>query len=124
MYEKDVCRQSISFSVGNFSQIRSRRFHIRAYRSAKNNWGTDTIHLETSIDLSPLKKYQNVLALWQYCIITYVLNQLSNIESNVKDRNSLPISNPAQRLNARLSELLDNEEISKDTYILCYARRI
>lgn len=108
-------------------QIKSRRITkenkillpIGLDRSAKNNWGTDTIHLETSIDLSPLKKYQNVLALWQYCIITYVLNQLSNIESNVKDRNSLPISNPAQRLNARLSELLDNEEISKDTYILC-----
>lgn len=57
-------------------------------RTAKNNWGTDTIHLETSIDLSKLKKYENVVALWKYCIIVYVINQLCNIKSNVSNQDN------------------------------------
>lgn len=108
-------------------QIKSRRIMkenklllpLGIIRSAKNNWGTDTIHLETRIDLSGLKEYRNVVALWEYCIIVYVINQLSNIGKNVKNKNNWSVNNPEQRLNSHLKEFLDKGWISEETYILC-----
>ena len=41
-------------------------------RAAKNNWETDTIHLETNVNLSGLLEYENVVVLWQSCIIAYI----------------------------------------------------
>ena len=88
-------------------------------RAAKNNWGTDTIHLETNVNLSGLLEYENVVVLWQYCIVVYVVNQLSNISNNTRDKKKWPINNPEVHLNNRLKEIVDSNKISKDTYSLC-----
>lgn len=108
-------------------QIKSRRIirenklllPLGITRSAKNNWGTDTIHLETKIDLSGLKEYRNVVALWEYCIIVYAINQLINIRNNVRNKKSWPISNPEERLNSRLEDYFNKGTISENTYSLC-----
>ncbi len=108
-------------------QIKSRRIikenklllPLGITRSAKNNWGTDTIHLETRIDLSGLKEYQNVVVLWEYCIIVYAINQLINIRNNVKDKESWPINNLEDRLKSRLKGYFNRGMISENTYSLC-----
>lgn len=87
--------------------------------SAKTGWGTDTIHLESKIDLSSLKEFENVVILWQYCIVVYVINQLINIRSNIKDKSDWPIDNPEERLFNRLKEYLDEDKVTKETYTLC-----
>ena len=88
-------------------------------RTAKNNWGTDTIHLETGIDLSGLKKYENVVALWKYCIIVYVINQLCNIKSNISNQDNWVMSNPEKHLKESLHEAVGKNDISDNTYSLC-----
>lgn len=88
-------------------------------RSAKNNWGTDTIHFETKMDLSGLKEYTNVVALWRYCIIVYTINQLLNIRDNVKSQKKWPVNRPEEQLNRFLQDYFTKELISENTYSLC-----
>lgn len=87
--------------------------------SAKNAWGTDTIHLESKIDLTGLKDFDNVVVLWRYCIIVYVINQLINIGNKVKDKMEWIIANPEEKLYSRLKDYFHNGFITKETYFLC-----
>lgn len=86
--------------------------------SADNGWGTDTIRLEDKMDLSYLKDFGNVVSLWRYGIAIYVINQLINMKHNVKVKNWFS-NNPEEHLLERLNEYLDEEKISKETYLLC-----
>lgn len=47
--------------------------------SPDNRWGTDAIYLEDIKRRTSLNNFDNVVLLWQYCIILYVINQLINI---------------------------------------------
>ena len=86
--------------------------------SAATGWGTDTIRIERNKNLSALKEFGNVTALWKYCIIVYVVNQLINIKQNIK-RYDFGEENPEEPLKKRLKQYFDEERISRETYLLC-----
>lgn len=81
-----------------------------------NGWGTDTITIEEKMDLSGLRKFDNVVLLWRYCIISYVINQLINTEYYKNDKQLRYL---ASKLLERLEEYYKEGELEKETYILC-----
>lgn len=85
--------------------------------SVDNGWGTDTIVLGTDINLSALREFNNVISLWKYCIITYVINQLVNI-SQIKEK-WWDINCPEKMLKQRLIEFKYKNQISTETFFFC-----
>lgn len=85
--------------------------------SAKTDWGTDTIHIESKMDLSGLKEFENVVCMWKYGIVVYAINQLVNIKNKIKKEKVL--GSPEERIRQRLEDALENGKISEETYVLC-----
>lgn len=85
-----------------------------------NEWGTDSLVLLNSPNLSQLRDYNNAELLWEYCIIIYAINQLVNIEDNIEPSDVWWIGrNPASILKERIKEMYNNKEIDKQTYMFC-----
>lgn len=87
--------------------------------SAANSWGMDTIQINGKTDLALLKKFENNVLLWKYCIIVYAINQLINIANNSENREDFRECNPGEQLHKRISERFKEKKISYETYILC-----
>lgn len=84
--------------------------------SSKNQWGTECIILDNTEFLSPLKNFNNIVLLWKYSIISYVINQLV-----VHSSEKYNISN-IDDISKKTNELLENDEIDKLTHILCSSK--
>ncbi|WP_028043146.1 metallophosphoesterase family protein [Candidatus Stoquefichus massiliensis] len=93
---------------------------LRDGPNPNNNWGTDTIIVDTQKKITSFTDINNLIDLWKYTIIVYVLNQLINIEDNISENkkwwdgnaNTTPIIK-------KLNEYLENNHITNETYNLC-----
>ena len=86
--------------------------------SANTNWATDTIVLGNNVDLASLKNYGNIVSMWKYCILVYVVNQIININKNVTKK-WWGRANPAEELTKKVKEYYDRESLSDITYEFC-----
>ncbi len=82
--------------------------------SSNNGWGTDTIILETQMDLEKIRKFENVVLLWRYSISVYAINQLYNVKNEKNSWKKIK-----EELENRLKEFLGEERIHRETFQLC-----
>lgn len=88
--------------------------------SPDNRWGTDAINLEDIKRRTSLNNFDNVVMLWQYCIVSYVINQLINIRYyapniEIRDRADL-------KLLREIGYLSRVERITDTTLEICTSR--
>lgn len=85
-----------------------------------NNFGTDTIVLTDNIELKGLSDINNVILIWKYSIIVYVINQLIYIKDNMpKERQWWEDDYVSEVLIKKVEKYYDNNQISKNTYNYC-----
>lgn len=85
-----------------------------------NNWGTDTIIVDTKKKLVSFTDIDNLIVLWKYTIIVYVLNQLININENINQKKKWWSGKAeANQITKKLNEYLEINCITNETYNLC-----
>ncbi len=95
---------------------------IGIHANGQNNWGTEKIDLRKVDDFTGLRHFGNVVSLWEYCILVYVINQVVNCKPSGDIRSEI-IHNDITSINMELKSLLNEKEISNISYQHCTSKK-
>lgn len=84
--------------------------------SSENNWGIESISFNNIGEKKGLKEFNNIVNLWKFSLICYVVNQCINY------LNKEEINLHKKDIIKNLSENLNNGRITQETYSLCCSK--